>query len=72
MAGKHKGRHRREQQEPEEPLPGTAGMAQGQPAADVEPGEEKPEQPDELVTGPEVLEEQQQNPDLKDNTGGHP
>ena len=52
---------------PEEPLPGTAAMGQGQPGAGIEPPDkDKPEQPDLLVTGGEALEEQQQNPDLED------
>jgi hypothetical protein len=34
--------------------------------------EDKPEQPDNVVTGGEALEEQQQNPDLKDNSGTRP
>ena len=33
--------------------------------------EDKPEQPDLLVTGSEALAEQQQNPELKDNSGTH-
>lgn len=64
MAKKHK---RKDQ--PEEPLPGTAAQAQGQPEAGVEPPAEPPEQPDRLVTGAEALEEQQKNPELKDNSG---
>jgi hypothetical protein len=60
-----------EKAEEQEPLPGVAGMAQGQPEAGVEPDDSKPEQPDLLVTGAEALEEQQTNPDLKDNSGTH-
>jgi hypothetical protein len=74
------GRHRREKDSAAagdavevEPQPGTAGMAQGQPEAGVEPADEdKPEQPDNVVTGGEALEEQQQNPDLDDTSGSHP
>jgi hypothetical protein len=33
---------------------------------------EQPEQPDLLVTGGEALAEQQQNPELKDNSGTRP
>jgi len=83
-----------EEQEPQQaPLPGVAGMAQGQPAAGVEgrhsapesqetgglpedgvevPPQDQPEQPDKLATGGEALEEQQQNPDLDDNSGVRP
>lgn len=51
-----------------EPQPGTAAMAQGQPEAGVEgePDNAHPEQPDNVVTGGEALEEQQRNPDLDD------
>jgi hypothetical protein len=59
--------------EPEAPHPGTAGMAQGQPAAGIVP--EQPEQPDEAKGGPtgaENLVRQQQDPDLDDTAGGHP
>jgi hypothetical protein len=56
----------------EEPLPGVAGTAQGQPAAGVEPDDSKPGQPDNVVTGGEALEEQQQNPDLDDTAGARP
>lgn len=75
------GRHRRKAEEKAaaddamavEPQPGTAAMAQGQPEAGVEPPEQdKPEQAAKLATGAEALEEQQQNPDLDDNTGAHP
>jgi hypothetical protein len=83
-------------QEPQQaPLPGVAGMAQGQPAAGVSPRhaapaeaepetgglpedgvgvppEDQPEQPDKLATGGEALEEQQQNPELDDNSGTRP
>jgi hypothetical protein len=71
-----------------EPLPGIAGMAQGQQepepddvaqnhsdAADALAegfSEDKPEQPDLLVTGGEALAEQQRNPELKDNSGARP
>jgi hypothetical protein len=55
-----------------EPQPGTAAMAQGQPEAGIEPDESKPEQPGNVVTGGEALEEQQQNPDLDDTSGAHP
>lgn len=61
--------------EPEAPHPGTAGMAQGQPAAGIVPGETEPEQPDTAEggpTGPENLVRQQQDPDLDDTAGGHP
>jgi hypothetical protein len=62
--------------EPEAPLPGTAGMAQGQPAAGVVPGEpEQPAQPDTAeggATGAENLVRQQQDPDLDDTAGSHP
>jgi hypothetical protein len=54
------------------PLPGTAGMAQGQPEAGVEPAEPSPGQPDKGVTGPEALAEQQTDPELDDTSGGHP
>jgi hypothetical protein len=69
------GRHRRKSEDKAaahdgmgvEPQPGTAAMGQGQPDAGVEaPDEDKPEQPDNVVTGGEALEEQQQNPDLED------
>ena len=66
-------------------MPGVAGMAQGQdrpqpeepsrglPEDGVEvPPEHQPEQPDLLATGGEALEEQQQNPELKDNSGTRP
>jgi hypothetical protein len=69
---KGRGKHgKAKKEEPAaEPQPGTAAMAQGQPDAGIEPADDdKPEQPDKLVTGAEALEEQQQNPDLKDNTG---
>jgi hypothetical protein len=77
VAGKHRKRTLRDEAAAgdsveAEPQPGTAGTAQGQPEAGVDPAEEKPEQPDNLVTGGEALEEQQKNPDLKDNAGGHP
>jgi hypothetical protein len=53
--------------EPEEALPGTAAMGQGQPGAGVDaPDAAMPEQPDKLPTGAGALEEQQKNPDLKD------
>ena len=56
--------------EPEEALPGTAGMGQGQPGAGVDaPDKDMPEQADALATGGEALLEQQTNPDLKDNNG---
>jgi hypothetical protein len=62
--------------EPEAPHPGTAGMAQGQPAAGVTPGEPgPPEQPDTEqggATGAENLVRQQTDPDLDDTAGGHP
>jgi hypothetical protein len=64
-------RKKRKEEPPAVPLPGTAGMAQGQPDAGIEPAE-FPEQPDGPVTGGEVLEEQQKNPDLEDSTGAHP
>jgi hypothetical protein len=66
---------KRKHEEPEEePQPGTAAMAQGQPGAGVEgePEGAHPEQPDNVVTGGEALEEQQQNPDLDDNSGARP
>jgi hypothetical protein len=48
-------------------------MGQGQPEAGVEPPDAgRPEQPDNLVTGGEALEEQQRNPDLDDNSGARP
>lgn len=78
MAGRHekpkKGKGKKGGEPEEEPQPGTAAMAQGQPGAGVEgePGDAHPEQPDKLVTGGEALEEQQQNPDLDDTAGGHP
>lgn len=59
----------------ETPHPGTAGMAQGQPAAGVgpaEPGPPDPPQAKEGATGPENLERQQADPDLDDTAGGHP
>ena len=68
----------------EAPLPGVAGMAQGQTAAGPQetgglpedgvgvPPEDQPGQPDKLVTGGEALEEQQQNPELDDNSGARP
>jgi hypothetical protein len=71
----------------EAPQPGVAGMSQGQTSVEPEeadtkgglpedgvgvPPEDQPEQPDLLVTGGEALEEQQQNPDLDDNTGARP
>jgi hypothetical protein len=58
--------------EPAEPLPGTAGMAQGQPDAGIEAQGDQPEQPDKLVTGGEALEVQQQDPDLDDTAGARP
>jgi hypothetical protein len=63
-----KGKHAKKGKEaPEEPLPGTAAMGQGQPAADIEPPDaDMPEQPDKLVTGQEALAEQQQDPRLDD------
>jgi hypothetical protein len=68
------GRHRRKgEDKAAEPLPGTAAMGQGQPEAGVEaPDEDMPEQPDNVVTGGEALEEQQRNPDLDDNSGARP
>jgi hypothetical protein len=58
---------KKKEEPPEEPLPGTAAMGQGQPGAGIEPPDaDKPEQPDLLVTGQEALEEQVKNPDLKD------
>jgi hypothetical protein len=60
----------RKKDEPQEPQPGVAGMAQGQPAAGVEPDEH--EDLEGPVTGGEVIAENQQNPDLPDNTGAHP
>jgi hypothetical protein len=70
---KYKPRHARgkrgeehEQPSPVIPEPGTAGMAQGQPDAGVEPDDSRPEQADNLVTGAEALEEQQKNPELDD------
>jgi hypothetical protein len=73
---KYEGRHRLHDDggasDAAEPQPGTASMAQGQPEAGVDPAEEKPEQPDNAVTGGEALEEQQKNPDLKDSAGAHP
>lgn len=57
----------------EEPLPGTAAMGQGQPGAGVDaPDEDKPEQADNVVTGGEALEAQQQDPELDDTSGAHP
>ena len=67
MGRRYEGRHRLPREEP-----GTASTAQGQPEAGIEPDEDKPEQPDKLVTGAEALEEQQQNPDLDDNNGARP
>lgn len=62
---------KKDEKPPEEPLPGVAGTAQGQPAAGVEPPEEH-EDLEGPVTGGEVIAENQQNPDLPDNTGAHP
>jgi hypothetical protein len=74
-------------EEQQAPLPGVAGMAQGQTPVEPEqaqetgglpedgvgvPPDEQPEQPDKLVTGGEALEEQQQNPELDDNSGARP
>jgi hypothetical protein len=72
-------------EEQQEPLPGVAGMSQGQTPVEPEqetgglpedgvevPPDEQPEQPDKLVTGGEALEEQQQNPELDDNSGARP
>jgi hypothetical protein len=74
-------------EEQKAPLPGVAGMAQGQTPVEQEqeqetgglpedgvevPPDEQPEQPDKLVTGGEALEEQQQNPELDDNSGARP
>lgn len=75
MPGKHAKRKHGEDREPglAEPLPGTAAMGQGQPEAGVDaPDEEKAEQADNVVTGGEALEEQQQNPDLDDTSGARP
>ena len=75
MSGHHRyePRHARKKGgEPEEPQPGTAAMAQGQPAAGVESAKEKPEQADNVVTGAEAFEEQQQDPELDDRSGAHP
>lgn len=79
MGRKYEGRHRAPREEAGaedavavQPGPGTAGQAQGQPEAGVDPAPEPPEQPVKLVTGGEALEEQQQNPDLEDNTGARP
>jgi len=83
VAGKRKRHQKKDEAPPAEPQPGVAGMAQGQPAAGIEPqgqsdaadaaaegfSEPKPEQAGKLATGAEALEEQQKNPDLKDNTG---
>jgi hypothetical protein len=63
---------KKHEEEAAEPLPGTAAMAQGQPAAGVEPDDSKPEQPDNVVAGGEALEEQQRNPDLDDSSGARP
>jgi hypothetical protein len=53
---------------PEEPQE-TGGL----PEDGVEvPPEDQPAQPDKLATGGEALEEQQQNPDLDDNSGARP
>jgi hypothetical protein len=59
-------------EEREQPQPGTAGMAQGQPGAGVEPATPAASQPEGPVTGGEVLERQQQDPDLEDTAGAHP
>jgi hypothetical protein len=72
-------------EEQKAPLPGVAGMAQGQTPVEQEqetgglpedgvgvPPDEQPAQPDKLVTGGEALEEQQQNPELDDNSGARP
>lgn len=76
MAGKHRKKTRDEVAADDllevEPQPGIAAMAQGLPEAGVSPAEESPEQPDNLATGGEALEEQQQNPDLDDTSGAHP
>lgn len=60
-----------------EPQAGPQGesqeVSQGLPEDGVEvPPEDQPEQPDLLATGGEALEEQQQNPELKDNSGARP
>jgi hypothetical protein len=55
----------------QEALPGVAGMAQGQRGVVDEPAA-PPEQPDNLVTGADALEEQQKNPELDDNSGARP
>jgi hypothetical protein len=59
VARKHKGgdgtARKPKSEEPTEPLPGTAGMAQGQPAAGIEP-DEYPEQAAGPVTGAEQAE----------------
>jgi hypothetical protein len=67
----HKRRDKSTHQPAEQPLPGTAGMAQGQPAAGVEPRQE-PEQADGPVTGAEAIEVQQKDPDLDDSSGARP
>jgi hypothetical protein len=75
VAGKHeKPKKGKKGEEPEEALPGTAAMAQGQPGAGVEgePEDAHPGQPDRLVTGGEALEVQQQDPELDDSAGSHP
>jgi hypothetical protein len=53
----------------EQPQPGVAGMAQGQPAAGVAPATGGPEQPDEIVTEAENAEKTQEDPDEISGSG---
>jgi hypothetical protein len=67
------GQHEQPAPEPEEPGDGEVKQNHSEAADALAEGfsEEKPEQAGKLVTGAEALAEQQQNPDLKDNSGTH-
>jgi hypothetical protein len=56
----------------EDPRPGTAASSQGQRDAGIGPADVQPEQPDGPVTGAEMLEHQQKDPELDDSSGTRP